>query len=107
MRSGTFRKAYIGISGADAALYLQYYPDEDLGTETGVFVSKVYEGSPAHLAGIQEQDVITALNDTKIDKMVQLTRVLFSYKPGDEVTIHLYRNRQELEVTLKLGTAPE
>ena len=107
MKSGTFRKAYIGIGGADAALYLQYYPDEDLGTETGVFVSKVYEGSPAHLAGIQEQDVITALGDTKIEKMEQLTRLLFSYKPGDEITVHLYRDKQKMEVTLKLGTSPE
>ena len=107
MKSGTFRKAYIGIGGADAELYLQYYPDEDLGTETGVFVSKIYEGSPADLAGIQEQDVITALNDTKIEKMEQLTRVLFSYKPGDEVTVHLFREKQKMEVTIKLGTSPE
>lgn len=107
IKTGTFNKAFIGIEGRNVALYLQYYPGENLGTKTGVIVSRVYEGAPADLAGIQESDVITGLNDTKIESMEQLTKQLFSYKPGDEITIRLFRDAKEMEVTLRLGTSPE
>ncbi len=106
METGTFKKAYIGIGGADVALFLQYYPDENLGTETGVYISRIYEGSAAHLAGIQEGDVITMVDDTKVETMEQLTKLMFSYKPGDQVRIKLFRDAKEMEVSLTLGTAP-
>lgn len=105
MQTGTFRKAFIGISGADVELYLQYYPQDDLGTKTGVYVSEVFEASPADLAGIKVGDVIVAMDETKIETMDQLTRELFSYKPKDEVNITLYRGGQKLEVKVVLGTA--
>ena len=107
IKTGTFKKAFIGIEGSNVALYLQYYPDENLGTKTGVIISRVYEGAPAHLAGIQERDVIIGLDDKKIESMEQLTKVLFSYTPGDEVTVRLFRDGKEMEVRLRLGTAPE
>lgn len=104
MATGTFTKAYIGIGGADAALYLQYYPEEDLGTETGVYVLQIYPGSPANVSGLKEGDVIVALNDTEIKTMEQLTRELFSYKPGDEITITLYREKALMKQEITLGT---
>lgn len=107
MKTGTFKKAYLGISGADASLYLQYYPDKDLGTKTGVYISRIYDGSPAYLAGIQQGDVITAINDTKVNTMEQLTKHLFSYKPGDEITVHVFRDRKEIKLALVLGVSPE
>jgi serine protease Do len=88
-------------------LYLQYYPDENLGTKTGVIVGRVYEGAPADLAGIQVRDVIVGLDNKKVETMEQLTKLLFSYKPGDEVTISLYRNAERIEVPLRLGTSPD
>lgn len=107
IKTGTFRKAFIGIEGSNVELYLQYYPDENLGTKTGVIVGRVYEGAPADLAGIQVRDVIVGLDNKKVETMEQLTKLLFSYKPGDEVTISLYRNAERIEVPLRLGTSPD
>lgn len=107
MATGSFKKAYIGIGGADAALYLQYYPDEVLGTETGVFISQIYEGSPADIAGLRQGDVITAIDDTVVETMVQLTRELFAYKPGEEAALTVYRDGKAIEVPIKLGTMPQ
>ncbi|NLY70596.1 MAG: PDZ domain-containing protein [Clostridiales bacterium] len=103
METGTFKKAYIGIGGADVELYLQYFPQDDFGTETGVYVSKVYEGSPADKAGLRVGDAIVAIDDKEIKTMEQLTRELFSFKPGDIVTIKFYRNGKMMEAELKLG----
>lgn len=107
METGTFKKAYIGIGGADVELYLQYYPDEDLGTNTGVFVSQIYQGSPADIAGLKQGDVIVKLDDITIKTMNQLTRELFSFEPGEEVNLILYRGGQRLEVLVTLGTMPQ
>lgn len=107
MKTGTFKKAYIGISGANVELYLQYYPEENLGTRTGVIISRIYEGSPADLGGIRQKDVITAIDDTKIKTMEQLTKLLFSYKPGDVLTAHVLRDGKKMELSLKLGVSPE
>ncbi len=107
MKTGTFRKAYIGIDGGDVEIYLQYYPDEDLGTQIGVFVSRIYESAPADLAGIRAGDIIIALDDTKIEKMEQLTKRLFYYKPGDTVTIKVIRDKREMEIPVKLGVSPQ
>ncbi|HZK01408.1 MAG TPA: trypsin-like peptidase domain-containing protein [Anaerovoracaceae bacterium] len=107
MKTGSFRKAYIGVGVEDVELYLQYYPNDDLGTKTGAFVSRVYETSPAALSGISEGDIIVAIGNNKIKNKEQLTKQLFSYKPGEEITVHLYRDKKKLEIKLKLGVAPE
>jgi serine protease Do len=104
METGTFSKAFIGIGGADAELYLQYYPQENLGTKTGVYISEIYSGSPAHLAGLKEGDVIVGIEGKKIETMEQLTRALFAYKPGDKVKLTLYRNAKKMEINVTLGT---
>ncbi|GAB1477365.1 trypsin-like peptidase domain-containing protein [Bacillota bacterium] len=107
MKTGTFRKAYIGVSVEDVELYLQYYPDDNLGTKTGAFVSKVFEASPAALAGIMEHDVITAVGDKEVKNKEQLTKHLFSYKPGEEVAVKLYRDGKPIEVRVTLGVSPD
>lgn len=107
MATGTFSKAYMGIGGADLELYLQYYPDDDLGTDLGVYVLEITSGSPANVAGLKEGDVIVAIDDTEIETMEQLTRELFSYKPGDQVTISIYRDNSKKELELTLGTNNE
>jgi serine protease Do len=105
METGTFKKAFIGIGGANVELYLQYFPQDDLGVKTGVYVSQIYQGSPAEIAGLKEGDAIVGLDDIDIKTMEQLTRELFSYKPGDKVTLTIYRNRQMMEKEVTLGIA--
>lgn len=103
--NGTFKKAFIGITGVNVDLYLQYYPNEDLGTKTGVYVSEVAEASPANIGGLKKGDVITAIDKTKIETMQQLTKTLFSYKPGDTVTLTIHRGGKVLNMEVKLGVS--
>ncbi|MDD2215715.1 MAG: trypsin-like peptidase domain-containing protein [Eubacteriales bacterium] len=104
METGTFSKAFIGISGENVELYLQYYPQDNLGTKTGVYITKINEGSPAALAELEKGDVITALEDQEIKTKEQLTRELFAYKPGDTVTLTIYRDGKKMTVDVVLGT---
>ena len=55
-------------------------------------------------AGLQKGDVIIAFNGTKIDSAAALSNLLMKKKPGDTVTLTVYRyveqDTLELEVTL-------
>ncbi|HHX14163.1 MAG TPA: trypsin-like serine protease [Clostridiales bacterium] len=105
-QTGQFNKAYIGISGVNVADYQRYYPNDKLGTDTGVFVGEVIAASPADLGGLKVGDVIVAVNDKTIETMNQLTRSLFAFSPGETVTLKIFRDQRSMEVEVRLGTAP-
>ena len=67
----------------------------------------VFPDSPADQAGIQEGDLILALNDQRIDADHQLSALILQHKPGDTVTLRIMRNDTEREVRVTLGTMPD
>jgi S1-C subfamily serine protease len=104
---GEFKRSYIGIKGASVSDYLQAYPDAKLGTETGVFIVQIYSDSPAAAAGLREGDIITGLEDKKINTMTQLISGLFKYRPGDTVKLSVIRDQREMDVTVTLTSMEE
>jgi len=63
----------------------------------------IVRDSPAEKAGLKENDIITAINDQKIDENNSLTSILQRYKPGDIIEITFYRNAKEQKTKLTLG----
>lgn len=104
---GEFKRSYIGIKGASVADYMQAYPDAKLGTETGVYVVQIYTDSPAAKAGLKEGDIITGLQDKKIETMTQLISSLFSYRPGDSVKLSVLRDGRTMTFNVTLTTMDE
>jgi serine protease Do len=74
----------------------------------GAIVSGVMKGSPGAKAGLQPEDVVTAVNGRPIDSAQALTRIVGFSKPGTSVTLTVQRKgsakAQEVQVTL--GTRP-
>lgn len=68
----------------------------------GALISVVVPDSPAAQAGLQEGDVITAVNGEPVDSERTLRDRLFAYEPDDTITLTLERDgaAQDLEVTL-------
>ncbi len=73
---------------------------ERFGWPSGAYVMEVTEGSCADTAGIQQGDIITAIDGTEITSVSQLTSVKNSYRAGDTVTVTVYRAGQYLELSL-------
>lgn len=71
-----------------------------LGSEKGILVENVYEGSPADKAKLMVGDVLTFANDTELSNPMNLLTVLKSIEIGDEVKLKLLRKGKELEVGL-------
>jgi serine protease Do len=61
-------------------------------TEQGAKVNQVSEESPAAKAGLKEGDIITKVNDIKIDGPASLYDAIGKYKPEDKVTISYIRS---------------
>ncbi len=84
-------KPYLGIYGQDVPETYQ----ERFDWPKGIYVSRVTEGSPAALAGLQAGDIITAINDNKTETMDDLQKVLEGCKVGDKVTLSVTRTEQD------------
>ncbi len=72
---------------------------------TGVYVYSVTEGSAADLAGLQQGDVVTAIEGTEISSMDELNEIKNEYSAGDTVTLSVYRSGEELELSVTLQEA--
>jgi len=63
-------------------------------------------GSPAASAGLQENDVITAVDGTKVDPNHPLVELLTAHAPGSTVTLTIRRGTTDKAVPVTLVTRP-
>ena len=73
---------------------------------SGVGVAGVYRGSPAASAGLQRNDVITAINGEAVDSAATYRKRLDALKIGQEVTLAIWRRGETASLKLKLAEAP-
>ena len=94
-------RAYIGIQGQDLTeTYAAYH-----NLPQGVYVSYVDPECDAAAKGLQEGDVIIGFNGEEISSMAELNDLKDSFHPGDVVTIKIWRNGEELDITINLTEA--
>jgi hypothetical protein len=71
---------------------------EELGSPAVVF------GSPAELAGLAAGDIITWVNNKELNYDNDLSSIISTYRPGDEISIIYLRDNEEFVVKVKLGS---
>lgn len=77
-----------------------------LDVEEGFYVAGVVAGSPAEAAGMQQGDVVTALNLQRVGEQVSLVGALFQYQPGDTVQLTVQRGYVSFRVEITLAERP-
>src|SRR5699024_3519945 len=80
---GEASHAYLGARPAN--ITPQVAKRLNLPESSGVVVVEVVDSGPAADAGLQSGDIITKVDDTSIDKVIDLLTVLRKHEPGDEV----------------------
>lgn len=80
--------------------------EEDLPVNDGALITEVFEDTPAADAGLQTDDIITAVDGDLVDEEHTLRDRLYAYEDGDVVTLTVLRDGEELEVEATLGPNP-
>lgn len=89
-------KPYMGVQVSSVPEYAQRY-----GISAGAYVESVADGSCAQKAGLQQGDIITAIDDTAIDSSSALTAALSSnYKAGDTATLTVLRGSDKITLSI-------
>ncbi|MGH9079912.1 MAG: S1C family serine protease [Acidimicrobiales bacterium] len=96
--------AYIGVTVGTVTPALQQ--QDDLTPSSGALVLSVQPGSPADNAALQVNDVVISLNSTAIQSPDDLTAAIHPLKPGDRVSLGIYRGSNRMTVPVTLGTRP-
>ena len=103
---GTVQRGLIGIQGQDARSYIDSQKEQgkeiDLGTNEGIYVAKVVEDGAAADAGIEEGDVITAVDGQKVTKMAELQEILATKRPGDKVSLSYLHKKSKKTTSVVL-----
>jgi len=103
IQKGYFARPYLGISfqPINPDIALRY----NLPSQWGVYITSVASGSPASQAGLQEGDIITKIGDVTLDETHSYVNTLFTFKPGDQITLDVVRGTDNVQVKVTLGEA--
>jgi serine protease Do len=71
--------------------------------DEGVEINEVSDESAAEKAGLKENDIITKIDNEKIESPDELSKVIREHKPGDKVTVTYLRDKKEQKATVELG----
>jgi len=71
-------------------------------SDEGVKITDLTKGSAAEKAGLQKNDIITKIGDTKIETGEDLYKAVGEHKPDDKVNLTYKRNGKENTVTVTL-----
>jgi S1-C subfamily serine protease len=113
---GRVRRAYLGVQTVPVGGWLA--EALDLPVQDGLLVEQTTKGSPAAAAGIRGGDrvaeagmrriviggdVIVALDGQKVANQFDMNVLLNRKRPGDTVTLTVYRGAKKVDVAVKLG----
>lgn len=98
IENGYITKPYIGVSVAEVSRETQSY-----GLPKGAAVRGVAEDGPAAAAGLEENDIITAINGEEIDGSKALVDAVRNASVGDELVFTVYRKGEVIELKVIVG----
>jgi S1-C subfamily serine protease len=116
MTEGRVRRAYLGVTTLPVGGWLA--EALDLPVQDGLLVEQTTKGGPAAVAGIHGGDraaeagmrriiiggdVIVALDGQKVTNQYDVDILLNRKRPGDTVTLTVYRGAKKVDVPVKLG----
>ena len=116
MSGGKVRRAYLGVQTIPVGGWLA--EALDLPTQEGLLVEVATKGGPAAAAGVRGGDrtaqagmrritiggdVIVALDGQKVGSQFDMNVLLNRKRPGDSVTLTVYRGAKKVDIPVKLG----
>jgi len=101
---GRVRRGVIGIVSDDitpvlgAALGLEHH--------SGVILSDIVPHGAAEAAGLQQGDIVRAIDGVPVRETLQLSTAIFQHSIGDQVVLDLQRGKEQLQKTVAVVEGP-
>ncbi|MCL1787024.1 MAG: trypsin-like peptidase domain-containing protein [Defluviitaleaceae bacterium] len=98
--SGSVLQPFIGIQHEEISEFLR-----DLFSlpYSGMLIRAIVPDSPAEAAGLMENDLIIYFNGVRTPGRTAFVEALLSHRPGDVVTITVFRDGDTVDIELTLG----
>ena len=93
IKYGRAVRVYVGLSAFD--------------TSDGVLITNVVDGGPAYSSGLKNNDVIITINNSNIDNIKQVVKIVASLEVGEEISVVFRRNGELMKSIIKVAAMPE
>ncbi len=102
INDGRVQRGYLGVQlqAINPDLHKSLRLPSDI---KGALVSQVMRGEPADKAGFQAGDVITTVNNRKIDSVPELISIIGLIKPGVRAKVGIYRGARPKTIYVTIG----
>ena len=100
---GRVRRAYLGLSAQVRPMARRAQRFYELPMATVVELILLAPNGPAHRAGLQEGDILIALNGQTVSNVDDLHRLLVTTPPGSDVTLSILRDQERRELRVITG----
>ncbi|MGQ9474249.1 MAG: DegQ family serine endoprotease [Candidatus Caldatribacteriaceae bacterium] len=102
---GRVTRAWLGV-------YIQEVTQEiaekfGLEKNQGALVADISPDSPAERAGLSRGDIILRIDGKEIQSVAELQKTVRSYRPGDLVTVEIWRDKKTITFEVTLGELQE
>jgi S1-C subfamily serine protease len=109
LKTGSFDRPFLGVRYV--SLTQAIAEEYALSVQSGAYLapsgvsgaSPVVVGSPADKAGLQSGDIITSVNDVKLDQQTSLTSALNRYEAGSRLQLKVVRDGRTVTIAVTLG----
>ena len=93
IKYGRVVRGYVGLSALD--------------TSGGVLISNVIKDGPAYSSGLKTNDVIVSIDNTKINNIQQVVKIVASLEVDQEIDVTIRRSGNIVNSTIKVAAMPE
>lgn len=104
LKKGKVVRAWLGVYMRDVDEKIASYLD--LPVAEGIILTEVAKESPAEKMGLKKYDVIREVNGVKVSKSAEVQETVQKLKPGDSVTLKVYREGKMETLRGKLEEKP-
>lgn len=99
---GEVVRPFIGITGSSVTDSVSEVVRKQYELPEGIYVNSVEKDSPAEKSGIQQGDIITAIEGKEVKSVSELNNIKNNYDVGTEVTLKITRKKEVIDVKVTL-----
>ena len=95
------KKAYLGVYLSEVSRKIA--EKYELAESKGAYITSVMPGTAADDAGLKRGDIVISVDGKDVNSPEDLAELIKSHKPGDVISVKLFRKGREQTLTVELG----